>query len=97
MHRFNILEKKKLNKDPILAQKYRDLFNGHIKNGYARKLTPDESKKRTDITNYMPHHSVIHPSKPNKIRFVFNAGAKFNNTSLNDNLFFKRDSVWENL
>ena len=32
---------------------------------------------------YIPHHGVYHPSKPEKIRVVFDCGAEFKGTSLN--------------
>ena len=35
---------------------------------------------------YIPHHSVYHPKKPNKIRVVFDCSARFGGTSLNDQL-----------
>ena len=34
--------------------------------------------------NYIPHHSVSSKSKPDKIRVVFDLGAKYNKTSLNE-------------
>ena len=34
----------------------------------------------------MPHHPVTHPQKPEKARIVFDCAAKFQNTSLNDQL-----------
>ena len=36
--------------------------------------------------NYIPHHCVFSKGKPGKIRVVFDAGAKYNNTSLNEHL-----------
>ena len=62
VQRFNNLEKK-LYRNPKLAQKYRDTINEYINRGYTRKLTPDESKKQSDITNYIPNYCVIHPNK----------------------------------
>ncbi|KXJ06753.1 hypothetical protein AC249_AIPGENE24490 [Exaiptasia diaphana] len=52
---------------------YRKTIEDYISKGYAVKLRPEESMK----TN---------PNKPGKIRVVFDAAAKFSNTSLNDNL-----------
>ena len=37
-------------------------------------------------TNYIPHHFVLEPNKPGKIRIVFDASSKFNGSSLNDKL-----------
>ena len=50
----------------------------------------------TDITNYIPHHCVSSKSKPGKIRVVFDAGAKYNKTNLNEH-FLKVPDVLNNL
>ena len=34
----------------------------------------------------MPHHYVLEPNKPSKIRVVFDAAAKHNNILLNEKL-----------
>lgn len=36
---------------------------------------------------YLPHHSVQNVNKPDKVRIVFDCSAKFNGTSLNENVF----------
>jgi hypothetical protein len=36
--------------------------------------------------NYIPHHGVYHPKKPNKLRVVFDCSAKYQGKSLNDHL-----------
>ena len=58
----------------------------YIRAGFARKLTKDEANRITDKTNYLPHHHVINKNKPEKVRIVFDAAAKFQDTSLNQNL-----------
>ena len=57
-----------------------------IEKGYAEKV-PDESLQ-TDASDawYIPHHSIYHPKKPEKIRVVFDCCTKFRGTSLNDQL-----------
>ena len=35
---------------------------------------------------YLPHHPVVNPRKPGRLRVVFDCSPKFNGTSLNDKL-----------
>ena len=50
---------------------------------YHQKL---KQKKNQKIINYIPHQAVTNVNKPGKIRVVFDAGARYKNTSLNENL-----------
>ena len=53
----------------------------------VRKLNEEELRETKDETQwYVPHHPVINPHKPGKVRRVCNAAAKFRGTSLNDML-----------
>ncbi|XP_035986916.1 uncharacterized protein LOC118560197 [Fundulus heteroclitus] len=45
------------------------------------------------VTWYIPHHSVYHPKKPEKIRVVFDCSAKHEGTSLNDHLLTGPDMI----
>ena len=40
----------------------------------------------TEKTWYLPHHPVVNPKKPGKVRGVANAAANFRGQSLNSNL-----------
>ncbi|XP_067633216.1 uncharacterized protein [Eurosta solidaginis] len=57
-----------------------------LKKGYARKLTQDEAAIENPKTWYLPHFGVVNPSKPGKLRIVFDAAAVTNSTSLNSAL-----------
>jgi hypothetical protein len=61
-------------------------MNNYIEKGYARKLTAEEAATTTSRTWYLPHHSVVNPKKPEKLRVVFDAAASFKGTSLNSQL-----------
>lgn len=78
--------KKHFRRDPELEVKYRDLIQECVDTGYARKLSQEEAATVSNITWYIPHHPVTNPKKPGKVRVVFDAAARFNGTSLNDQL-----------
>ena len=75
--------KRKLAKHPQIRQMYTETMKEYIKKGYARKLSDKEANTISPRSNYIPHHSVTNINKPNKLRIVFDAAAKFSNTSLN--------------
>ena len=54
-----------------------------VDKGYARKV-PVDLHASSSMKWYIPHHSVYHPHKPGKIRFVFDCWAKYQGKSLND-------------
>ena len=78
--------KRKFQKDPELKSKYRRTMQDYIDRGYARKLSKLEGETTSSKTNYLPHHAVLNPNKPGKVRVVFDAAAKHEGTSLNQNL-----------
>ena len=61
---------------------------------YAVKLCSSQSKELTNITIYIPHHCVLHPKKPDKVRVVFNVSTKYKTFAcLNDQLLKGLDFV----
>ena len=78
--------RKRLEINPILEKKYKETINQYISKGCARKLTQNEIRNTSDITNFVPNHCLLNPKKSNKVRAVFNVGAKFKGVSLSDNL-----------
>lgn len=77
--------KRKLQKNEELYALYKSTMEGYIKEGYAERV-PEAGLKEERRVWYLPHHPVINPKKPNKVRIVFDCAAKFRGTSLNDNL-----------
>lgn len=66
-------------------------MNEYIIKGDAYRLTPEEAAQTSSITWYLPHHPVVNPHKPGKLRIVFDAAAEFEGTSLNKNLVQEPD------
>ena len=62
---------------------YKGFMDDLMKKEYAEKSTKEAPEARTW---YIPHHGVYHPSKPGKIRVVFDCSTKFQEVSLNKNL-----------
>ena len=69
VNRFKSTENK-FNKTPEIATKYKETVNSYIENGYARKLSKEEVDSTSNITNDIPHHSVVNPNKPGKLKLV---------------------------
>ena len=74
-----------------MANKYREVMDSCISSGFARTLSDKELAKESSTHWYLPHHSVTSPTKPGKVRIVFDAAAKYEGTSLNKNLLSGRD------
>ena len=82
-HRLGLL-KKRLLKDPQLHRKYSLFMDDLFDKGHAQKVP--EGQREDSPSWYLPHHPVIHPQKPNKVRVVFDCAAKFQNVSLNQQI-----------
>ena len=76
----------KLKINPELAEKYQNVINDYVIKGYAQRMTQEEAKVTTSKTWYLPHHAVLNPNKPGKVRVVFDAASTFDGVSLNDKL-----------
>ena len=74
----------RLKKDESLRMKYRDVIDDYIERGHARKVQVnlDEDSKDKPVW-YLPHHPVV---RPDKLRVVFDCSARYEGTSLNDQL-----------
>ena len=76
--------KRRLSKDESLHKKYAGVMQNYIEKGYAEKVRDDG--KKNACTWFLPHHPVMNPKKPDKLRVVFECAAKFMGVSLNDKL-----------
>ena len=73
---------KRLQKSPNIGHAYSDIIKQYVAKGYVRKVPENESYKSKW---YLPHFPVFRPDKDTtKIRIVFDATAKYQETSLND-------------
>ena len=59
----------------------------YVSKSSATKLNQTDSETASRITNYIPHHAFTKVNKCNKVRIVFDAGAKAKGKSLNEHLF----------
>ena len=82
-HRLGLL-KKRLLKDPELHRKYSLFMEDLFDKGHAQKVPEDQ--REGSPAWYLPHHPVVHPQKPDKVRVVFDCAAKFQNVSLNQQI-----------
>ena len=73
--------------NPDLFEKYKETINTYIKEGYARKMTEEETINTSDKTRCLPHHPGFHPQKPGKVQMKFNAATEYKGKSLNKEQF----------
>ena len=78
---------KRLAKDEDLREKYPSTIKEDLNKGYVIEV-PDAHKveNRSDKEWYLPHHPVLNPNKPGKVRRVLNGAAKFHGASLKKSL-----------
>ena len=78
---------KRLSRDTTLKENYAKTNSEDVVKGYVIPI-PDAHRveQRSDKEWYLPHHPVINPNKPGKVRRVLNGAAKLHGTSLNKSL-----------
>ena len=82
---FKTLERR-LGKDPELRERYADTIRDYNSKGVVVTVEPHDPRKRTNHEWCLPHHPVVNPNKPGKVRGVLNGASKFHGTSLNKSL-----------
>ena len=69
-----------------LRSQYGEEMNKMFLHGYA-EVIPVEEISCADKVWYLPHHVVLNPKKPGKIRIVFDCAAKYLGESLNNKCY----------
>ena len=77
--------KQRLQREPIVHKNYTAFMNDLLGKDYAKKVK-FKDQDSSNILWYLPHHPVLNPHKPKKVRVVFDCSAKYGNTSLNNQL-----------
>ena len=84
--RFAALESR-FAREPAVGERYAAVMNEYIALGHAKELTDsEEANEPIGKTWWLPHHAVINPNKPGKVRVVFDTVAKSHGVSLNEAL-----------
>ncbi|CAI2734059.1 unnamed protein product [Schistosoma spindalis] len=76
--------KRRLLRDDSLHIKYTKSIESNSVKGYAEKVPEIHLQPNYHPRWYLPHHAVLNPKKPEKLRMVLDCAAKFSGVSLND-------------
>ncbi|XP_075247137.1 uncharacterized protein LOC142340448 [Convolutriloba macropyga] len=82
---------KRLSKDLQLKELYEQTLTTDLRKFYVKPV--EMQQPEPEKIWYLPHHPVVNPNKPGKVRRVANAAAKFRGQSLNSNLITGPDSL----
>ena len=78
---------RRLGKDTELKERYTQTIKDDFSKGYIVEVDKSDCFKTNNARElYLPHHPVVHPHKPGKVRRVLNGAAKFQGQSLNNAL-----------
>ena len=81
--------KKRFKHDKKFHEVYTNFMQDMISKGHAE--LQDEKKCQQGKVWYIPHHAVFHPSKPVKLRVVFDFSAEWHGISLNKSFMSSPD------
>ncbi|XP_042232302.1 uncharacterized protein LOC121873053 [Homarus americanus] len=76
--------KKRLSRDTRLRRRYKEEMKKLFNEGFAERVPRRQLSKSGGNRWYLPHHPVLNPNKPDKVRIVFDYAAAFTKTSLNN-------------
>ena len=77
---------RRFQRDPKLKELYQQSIDTDVEKGFVKVLGKSEVKGTLGKEWYLPHHPVLKPNKPGKVRRVCNAAAKYKNICLHDKL-----------
>ena len=83
-HRLALLERR-LQRDPNLAEAYKETIYSDLEKGYVKRIVLNEGATE-EKQWYLPHHPVLNPNNPGKVRRVCDAACRYQGSSLNDHL-----------
>ena len=82
--------KRPLVKDESLHKEYAEILQSYFLEGYAQVI-PASEVQDLEHSWFLPHHNVINPKKPEKLRTVFDCAAEVKRVSLNNSLIQEPD------
>ena len=77
---------RRFQRDPNLKNLYQQSIDTDVEKGFLKILDESEVKGTFGKEWYLPHHPVLNPNKPGKVRRVCNAASKYKEVCLNDKL-----------
>ena len=77
---------RRFQRDPNLKSLYQPSTDTDVEKGYVKILDESEVKGTFGKEWYLPHHPVLNPNKPGKVRRLCNAASKYKEVCLNDKL-----------
>ena len=77
---------RRFQRDPNLKNLYQQSIDTDVEKGFVKILDESEVKGTFGNEWYLPHHPVLNPNKPGKVRRVCNAASKYKEVCLNDKL-----------
>ena len=79
-------QERRFQRDPNLKSLYQQSIDTDVEKGLVKILDESEVKGTFGKEWYLPHHPVLNPNKPGKVRRVCNAASKYKEVCLNDKL-----------
>ena len=74
--------RRRLVRDLVHRKKYSKFIEDLQTRNYAEKIPNEQIDSESGVVWYLPHHSVTHPKKLDKVRVVFDCAAKYHSTFL---------------